>query len=225
MEGKRLLQHALDWVYPRRCALCGFWESGALCSVCESALAPFEAEEEASSPQLDERHAVFEYLGRARQAVHRLKFDRAVSLAEPMAERLARFAHAQLSFGYDLVVPVPIHWSRRCQRGFNQAELLAEAWPREIRDAKLLIRTRPTLPQAQLSAAERWSNLTGAFRTREALNGEAVLLIDDVITTGATATECAACLKAAGASKVAVLAFAGGEGRVQREIPSDVYND
>ncbi|HWA82798.1 MAG TPA: phosphoribosyltransferase family protein, partial [Fimbriimonadaceae bacterium] len=102
----------------------------------------------------------------------------------------------------------PIHWSRRCQRGFNQAELLADGLPRTCRNA--LFRVKRTRPQARLSREERMHNLAGAFRaSRAVVEGKSVLLIDDVLTSGQTARECAKALASAGATEIAVLAFAG----------------
>lgn len=113
-----------------------------------------------------------------------------------------------------LVLAVPLSKRRERWRGFNQAELLAEiivdnfAWGF---DKKNLVRTKHTKPQAELSAFKRQTNLTKAFVWRgESLSGKAVLLVDDVATTGATLNECARALKAAGARKVYGLTIAHG---------------
>ncbi len=108
------------------------------------------------------------------------------------------------------MVPVPIHWTRRFERGFNQAELLAEP----LRpDLGTLARIRGGAPQASLTPEERRTHLEGAFRAKRRLEGEAVLLIDDVATTGHTGIECAKALKAAGAERVGLLTLAGASPR------------
>ncbi|MDP3938629.1 MAG: phosphoribosyltransferase family protein [Deltaproteobacteria bacterium] len=111
---------------------------------------------------------------------------------------------------YDLVVPVPLHPRRIRERGFNQAHLLAAAllrggrlasWAELAPDA--LIRTRETTPQTRLTRIARQSNLRGAFRGRaERVRGRHVLLVDDVMTTGATLDACARALRRAGARRI-----------------------
>jgi ComF family protein len=151
---------------------------------------------------------VFDYRGRASQAVRRLKYDRRTSLAQKMSQCLYD-RYNEIGEAVDAVVPVPIHWSRRCQRGFNQSDLLCESFPREMVRPDLLRRVRATRPQVGLSHQERLENLTGAFRASAAAAGLTILLVDDVLTSGQTARECATALKDAGAAEVAILAFAG----------------
>jgi ComF family protein len=110
---------------------------------------------------------------------------------------------------HDVVVPVPIHWARRAQRGFNQSELLAELAPKEILRPEILARTRFTRPQVGLSASERLKNLSGAFKASKAVRGLRVLLIDDVVTTGGTALACAQALLDSGATETGLLTFCG----------------
>ncbi len=106
----------------------------------------------------------------------------------------------------DAVVPVPIPWRRRTGRGFNQAELLISALPLP-RGELSLRRTRATRAQAQLDPAARAQNLTGAFVAAD-VEDKRILLVDDVVTSGHTARECARALRAAGAKSVLMLAFA-----------------
>ncbi|HWQ55631.1 MAG TPA: ComF family protein [Bryobacteraceae bacterium] len=119
---------------------------------------------------------------------------------------------------FDLVVPVPLHWRRRWSRGFNQSELLAQDMARRcgIPVQNIVRRTRATDVQAGLSNSRRRRNVADAFRVkaREAVAGRRILLVDDVMTTGATASACAAVLKRAGAKSVALLALA----RVDRRL-------
>jgi ComF family protein len=116
----------------------------------------------------------------------------------------------ELSF--DAVVPMPLHWRKRWQRGFNQSELLAREVARKwnVPVRRLVRRKRATAPQAGLTSAERRKNVQGAFVVKKTtrLNGMRLLLIDDVLTTGATASACARALKRAGAAQVTFLALA-----------------
>jgi len=158
-----------------------------------------------SDVELDYRGCLFRYPGRAGQAVRRLKYQRSTSLAEYMAEALSS-AVAEEGLEFDIAVPVPIHWFRLAWRGFNQAELLCSGIPRT---KQCMRRTRPTRPQAGLSTAERLTNLEGAFEVAADVVGKRVLLVDDVVTSGRTAKECAKALKLAGATEVGILAFCG----------------
>lgn len=114
-----------------------------------------------------------------------------------------------------LVVPVPLHRARKRERGFNQAEALAAGVARSLGlplNSGILHRIRPTPPQTGLSYSARRRNVQGAFEVRgRSLRGQSVLLVDDVMTTGATAHACAMRLKQAGAEKVLVLTLARAE--------------
>jgi ComF family protein len=150
------------------------------------------------------------YEGALRRAIHLLKYERMTPLTRPLGERLA-LAAAELT-GFDAIVPAPLHWRRRWDRGFNQADLLAREVSRRtgIPIDRRLLRTRSTPPQAGLSAAERRRNVQGAFAAagKSAIRGKRLIIIDDVMTTGATLEACARVLKRAGASQVAVLTLA-----------------
>lgn len=123
-----------------------------------------------------------------------------------MAELVAEYARTRLQGRYDLVVPVPISWAREQERGFNQAALLAERLDAGSTQGGLL-RIRYTQPQVGKNREERTQSLLGAFRASEAVNGKRILLIDDVVTSGGTATACALALREAGASRVLLLTF------------------
>jgi ComF family protein len=164
------------------------------------------------SEGVDHVCAAFRYQGRAAQAVKRLKFDRVTSLAAPIAKEMLlavrRLGIEPPDLG-DAIVPVPIHWTRRCERGFNQAELIARPLAPELFRPRLLRRVRRTRPQVGLTREERRLNLVGAFRALGPAPAR-VLLVDDVLTSGGTAIECAKALRAAGAREVSALLFASG---------------
>ena len=110
----------------------------------------------------------------------------------------------------DVIAPVPLHGRRERERGYNQSSLLAREVSRRagIGSAQALRRTRDTPSQTAMSIEERRRNVDGAFECAGDVRGRRVLLVDDVVTTGATMSACAATLKAAGATRVWGLAFA-----------------
>lgn len=197
----------IAWLFPDKCSLCGIVGRPAVCEACEREMVP-AGPAKGGQDDLSFRAGVFLYEGRASQAVRRLKYARSTALAKFMATALAPRIE-ELAGPDDLVVPVPIHWRRRGERGFNQAELLCEGpHPRTVaRD--VLKRTRATPPQASLPVAARGENLLGAFAAdTNRVAGRRVLLVDDVLTTGHTAQVCARVLTEAGAKEVGILAFA-----------------
>ena len=145
-------------------------------------------------------------------AIQQFKYHRNLSIGKTLAALGAR--HFPLESGeYDLIVPVPLHLDRLRWRGFNQSLILAQAIgrAREITvNPFLLERTRPTVPQTQLSESERRANVRGAFAVTapERVEGKRVLLVDDVYTSGATVEECAKALCRAGAKVVDVFTLA-----------------
>ena len=138
----------------------------------------------------------------------RVKYEGRVEVAPVLGRLLAeRVALASWADRVDLVVPVPLHWGRRFDRGFNQSEILARAVASVVpgRLARRLTRIRPTPHQARLSAKERQRNVRGAFRVRwwpRDVAGRRVLLVDDVMTSGTTIAECTKVLRKAGAAEV-----------------------
>jgi ComF family protein len=142
--------------------------------------------------------------------IHLLKYD-SVLPAAPVLGRLLAEAIAQLGRNdgaTPLLVPVPLHSSKRGERGFNQAELIvrsaAKHLPTRLEIAAVLKRQRPTHSQVGLTREERITNMRGAFRVTdpERVKGRTVIIVDDVMTTGTTVSECARVLKKAGAERV-----------------------
>jgi ComF family protein len=158
----------------------------------------------------DAAYSYGSYEGALRKLIHLLKYEGMRPLARPFGDLLARALPREQRF--DLIVPMPLHWRRRWQRGFNQAELLAreiaKRWNLPVRNAAR--RTRATSAQAGLTHAKRRANVSGAFAVKRGtrLDGMRVLLVDDVLTTGASAAACARALKRAGARHVALLTLA-----------------
>ena len=160
------------------------------------------------------------YAGNLRKAILQLKFHGREYLGNRLGALLARAWGALPEPDPAIVAPVPLHPSRKRQRGFNQAELLARGLVRRLRKeerfhrfqlvASCLRRIRATLPQVGLSVSARRENVSGVFSVArpEQVRTRTVVLIDDVMTTGATLSACAAALKRAGASRVLALTLA-----------------
>jgi len=182
-------------------------EDGQICVHCEK-----------DGPHFDHAAAFGEYEDALRGLVHLLKYQAIPPAARPLGKRLAGIIRTLLSefSGEWLVVPVPLHRERRRTRGFNQAELIAKVALRELRDLplilapKVLVRTRPTESQTGYTREQRRTNLHGAFKVpdKARIKGHKVILVDDVLTTGATADECARVLRRAGAEQVLVATVA-----------------
>ena len=175
------------------------------------------------APGFDAARTLGLYTGKLRRAVLHLKFGGEERLGERLGELLVPAWDGLLrlgDLGTLLIVPVPLHPSRRRERGFNQSELLAAGLARALRrkgggtDPQVvksyLHRKRATPPQTGLSVAARRENLRGAFEVVNptAVHGREIVLIDDVMTTGATLSACARALKRAGATRVMGLALA-----------------
>jgi ComF family protein len=144
--------------------------------------------------------------------LQRYKYNRDVSLALPLAQLLIERLPFRV-LHYDVLMPVPLHLDRLRWRGFNQAQLLATALARSsgVRvDAFSLRRIRPTIPQVQLNETARRRNVAQAFQVArpQRVQGQRILLFDDVYTTGATVNECSRMLRRAGARSVDVLVLA-----------------
>lgn len=206
----------LELCFPARCAACGrrVVEGTPLCEVCGVSLEP-------APPGPGGALAPWLYGGQLAVAIGRFKFDGHPELAAPLGALLAPALRAALAaVGADpLVVPVPLHPRRLRRREFNQALLLLRAARAALRragvdevpapDPAALRRVRDTRPQVELGSTARVANVADAFRAApRRVAGRAVLLVDDVLTTGATAESCARALRAAGAARVEVLTLA-----------------
>jgi len=157
---------------------------------------------------VDRARAIGDYDGALRAIVHALKYEGRRSLARPLGA-LMRLRGADLLDGAACAIPVPLHRSRRRQRGFNQAADLASSLGLPVVDALQRVRATPT--QTGLPSAQRHRNMRDAFaptRAAQPLIGAVVVLVDDVRTTGATLDACARALKAAGIAQVRALTAA-----------------
>ncbi len=195
------------------CALCGqllfssaFEFSDGLCGECRIAEPPFAR-----------ALAYGSYEGGLRELIHLLKYERVHPAASLLGRMLGEvIQELGADFRTALVVPVPLHPTKLRQRGFNQAEEIARTALKSLHSDRLqlarslLERGRPTVSQTGLTISQRSENIRGAFHVQpsEKLDGADVVLVDDVFTTGTTASECARVLRRAGAARVFVATVA-----------------
>lgn len=211
----RVSERILDVLYPPKCGVCDILGVSGICDSCFGEFRPFPRTLAGPDGPLDFRVALFDYTGLAAKAVQRLKYNRATSLTDTFSALLAD-AFTELDLGYmDAVVPVPIHWSRRASRGFNQSELLSERLPNV--QHRWLFRVLATRPQVGLPGSQRLQNLQKAFKADPAVRGKHILLVDDVYTTGETARQCAGELKRQDAAEVGILTLAGNRAMFELE--------
>jgi ComF family protein len=200
-----MLESILNVILPTGCAMCKTQLSGSEGGICAKCLSNLE-------PILEGNILHFgKYQGGLEKAVRALKFLEARVVAQPLGQHLGA-ATREANWSFDAVIPIPLHDSRARHRGYNQADLLAQAVALELRVPCLqaLKRTRATQQQARLERTERLKNLEDAFAVQKPVAGLEVLLVDDVHTSGSTLTEASLCLIEAGAKRVrmAVLARA-----------------
>ncbi|OGL18649.1 MAG: hypothetical protein A3K12_15250 [Candidatus Rokubacteria bacterium RIFCSPLOWO2_12_FULL_71_19] len=206
----------LERIAPPICRLCGLPLGGFAIEPHEAGGGPAPhlcGQCRVRPPAYSYARAAARYGDVVREAVHAFKFGGKRALALPLGDLLAETRALLPIDAVDLLVPVPLHRRRERERGFNQSRLLARrvacAWGVPLR-ADVLARAAATLPQTDLGAAERRANVRGAFALRrpDAVAGRHVVLVDDIMTTGATAGACAALLQEAGAATVGVVTVA-----------------
>ncbi len=234
---QNIARKIVDIIYPPQCIGCrsAVAEPSTLCASCWSGLkfierpycerlgTPFELDlgegllspaAIADPPVFDRARSVLMYDGLGRALVHRLKYGDRHDLSVAMARMMA-LAGRDLITEADLIVPVPLHWTRLLSRKFNQSALLAQSLSKLTQvpcDLSIMHRKKRTRPQYGLTRSERQLNLQGALGIDELyaqkVERRRILLIDDVMTTSSTANACARALLKAKASHVDVLTFA-----------------
>jgi competence protein ComFC len=233
---KGLKNSLLDFVFPPYCLLCNSfissdetqddtypqnlicrncWESlnilpHPFCPMCRSFLDQTLSRcpkcPQSSSLSLNRSLGVFDPYYQT--LIHHFKYNRKFSIGKKLGSRLGQLLkQEEFSKGFDYIIPVPLHLSRKRERGYNQSRILAEEISKTVSVPlmeKVLIRKKKTKDQTHLSLEERERNVRGAFvvRANSALQGKKVILVDDVMTTGSTLKECARVLKDAGADEV-----------------------
>lgn len=235
---KLFIKATLDFIFPPLCHICRSFIPDAddihICPACRDQLPlvvspictvcgiPFNSAGgdhtcgkcQTHPPHFDLARAHLLYEQSARELIHQFKYSYKTHLRRPLALlALEGMADVIMSQKPEIIIPVPLHRSRLRSRGFNQSILLGKMFSSRLSLPMLadgLIRTRQTEPQIDLSAEERRHNVKGAFAVKkaESISGKRILLLDDVMTTGSTVTECAQVLKKAGAVSVTVVTIA-----------------
>ncbi|MCD8301212.1 MAG: ComF family protein [Clostridiales bacterium] len=203
-------RNLLDHIYPPRCPICDRISDGGICDECKKELIyigedhcmicgkPLTGEQEEYCPDCKKRRhyfaagrAVFSYQGQLRGSLYRLKYSGRKEYGYIFGEEMARYLGKWIMrLGISRIVPIPLHPSRKRQRGYNQAALMAREMGKLLDipvDEKLLFRTKKTVAQKKLTGQQRKANLARAFEVRgEICPGERILLVDDIYTTGST---------------------------------------
>lgn len=237
-SGQAMVKAILDILYPPRCHGCGDTvRSGAeimlcgtclkeltfirspLCLICGKELDSCGNEDHfcvsclRQAPSFDSARSVLHFKPPARTLLHRLKFYGDTGAAATLVRLIAVRGAIERTRDYDLIIPVPLHPARLRRRGLNQSLVLARLLFPEDRGKiapAALLRLKNTIAQTALDGAARRKNLRGAFAVEPsiAFGNTKVLLVDDVYTTGTTASECAQTVKKAGAARVDILTIA-----------------
>jgi ComF family protein len=219
----------LDMLFPPSCAGCGSWGKKycaeclartrtikkPICQICGD---PLHSHQEVICLRCRTTQVAFSavrswayFEDPLQSAIHKLKYRRDIGLASELSGHLVRMLE-ELGWQVNLITALPLDETRRKERGYNQAALLAKpiSWETGIRYVPdSVVRYRRTQSQVGLTREDRVSNMAGAFRAnRELVDQKSILLIDDVITTGSTMNACSEALMAAGASSVYGLTLA-----------------
>lgn len=218
-----------ELLFPTRCAGCGKYAGGPLCPDCNASLPLIRGpvcrlcgkptlyavdtclDCRGRIRHLDATVALAVYEEPLRSAIHRLKYANGWRLAPPLGAMAAVRLAPGLECRHPLVTYVPMHRRKRRERGYDHAEKLADGIARALGlpVVHLLERTRPTKAQSTLSHDDRRRNVKGVFKAiGEGLRGEEIVLVDDVLTTGYTLSECAGALKRAGAGRITACVLA-----------------
>lgn len=208
----------LDLIYPPKCGICGKISKDFLCAKCVILLekqAIFEIEDTRNQKKnFDELLYVFKYEGTARQNILKYKFKESSYLYKMFVNFMLKnqkfFENIQK---YDTIVPVPISKKRFLERGYNQSYLLAKEIAKKVGikcENKILKKTKNIIEQSKLNKEDREKNIIGVYEIENIhkISDKKVLLLDDIITTGSTANECAKMLLTAKPKKIGVLTIA-----------------
>lgn len=224
----QVLRGLIALVLPERCGWCGkSVDQPGYCPTCLAKLArhrrqcrrcgvPFAGDDvcgrcQWSPSPVDETIAPFKYAPPVSDAIHHLKYHRKLACGRDLGHLLARELETRSCWLPDVLVPVPLHWRRRLHRGFNQSLEIAQPVSRALDipiDTRLVTRRVHTMPQIGLTPQRRRGNLQRAFQASPGSKPRSVAIVDEVVTSGATVSELAGCLRRSGVERILVWAIA-----------------
>ncbi len=215
-ETMEALRHML---WPTRCASCDMLLAEPSMLVCEECRASVEADRTVFVPEnIDAAMAIFQYQGAVQSMISKWKYHEDYAACKAVLSFIPEYIEELRKFIPEgaCMIPVPPHPKRLRERGFDPVWSFASKLHHDLRKANIqvefrddvLIRTRHTAHQAGLNHEERMHNLENAFKVVESIEGRNILLVDDVMTTGATGSACASVLKSAGCSWIGFIALA-----------------
>ena len=232
MDWRLMIDRLTGLFYPRICAVCGqplVRGEGSVCIACLAAMPKVESVDGGRCPEVErlllgsrmvERAASMFHYHRASPYAEIIKDAKYHSSPQAVADLAGIFARRLLTQGFfdgvDIIVPVPLHKAKRARRGYNQSSFIAKGVEKAtgIPVVEALEAVRPHATQTHRSTTDRQANVEGVFEVCSSVADKTVLLVDDVLTTGATAIACCDTLRRGGASSVCVLTlgFAGSVG-------------
>ncbi|MFH1288948.1 MAG: ComF family protein [bacterium] len=211
----------VDFIWPPKCLICdNSLENGEkfICDECEKAVILFSPVDSRfrRNDAFSRKFIIGSYENSLREAIHQFKYNKRIALRKYFSVLINDYIERNNVLDkVDIIIPVPLFPTKKRERGFNQSELLAneidKKWNLAV-SSKNLYRARHTEPQNKLNYSQRKRNIKGAFRlkNKNSVKGKSVLLVDDIVTTGATVNECSKVLKKDGKVKnVLVLSLAG----------------
>lgn len=206
----------LEFIYPNVCGFCNKICKEEICNKCRIKIKKYQINIVIKPPNryFNELISIFKYEGIIREKILQYKFNDKAYMKNTFAKIILKNKKVcGLLKKYDIIIPVPIHKSRKAQRGYNQTQLIASKIA-EYMDIEfcnnVLVKNKNTIAQSKLNRKKRIENIKGAFNilNLEKVQGKNVLLFDDIYTTGSTANECSRILKTAGAKTVGILTIA-----------------
>lgn len=217
----------LDWLFPPTCFNCvmegyricpqcqdSFERTNAtICSICGRSVRSKGVcyQCRIKRPEFDLLRSLYNYKGAVKEAIHRLKYQNDMGLAEKLADHLIDYYRTQ-GWQVDMIIPMPLFENRQIERGYNQSALMAIPMCLKLGikyRSNAITRIKNTKPQVELSETERWKNVAEAFvANTKVVNKKTILIIDDVTTTGATLNAALLAARKAGAKSIYCLTFA-----------------
>lgn len=213
----KILESALDLIFPPVCGFCGKVNNGYICKECLNIVNSLAVnkQESINNHFFNEYLYIFKYEEIIREKILEFKFENKSYLYRTFAEAiLNNKKNIEFIKKYDFLVPVPIHKIRKRKRGYNQSELIARAISNEIKNIKLktniIIKEKNIVAQSTLNKKQREANIQNSFKVINSniIKNNKILLLDDILTTGSTANECSKVLLEAGCKEVGLITIA-----------------